>query len=76
MLSLMATIITHVTPKSDHAVNVAKALYTSARQTSTVNAIILLGCDGTNVIIELRNGFQYLLGRECPIVVCLLRGNE
>ena len=71
--------ITHVTPKSGHAVNVAKALFTSARQNNTANDILLLGCDGTNVNVGWRNGILYnlqcLLGRECQIVVCMLHGN-
>ena len=72
--------ITHVTPKSGHAVNVAKALFTSARQNNSANDIILLDCDGTNINVGWRNGILYnlqcLLGRECQIVVCMLHGNE
>ena len=71
---------THFTPKSGHANNVAKTLYTSVRQNNTVNDIMLLGCDGTNVNVGWRNEILYylqcLLGRECQIVVCMLHGNE
>ncbi len=72
--------VTHVTPKSGHAINVAKALYTSAKENNTADDIILLGCDGTNVNVGWRNGILYnlqcMLGHECQIAVCMLHGNE
>ena len=72
--------VTHVTPKSGHAKNVARSLYSAAKDIDSIDEIILLCCDGTNVNTGWRNGIlfnlQCMLGHDCQIVVCMLHGNE
>lgn len=70
----------HVTPKSGHGVNIAKAIYKFLLSNSLQDKIMVVGGDGCNANVGWQAGaihyLEMFLGRPLQWQICMLHGNE